>query len=92
VLIWYIFSRFGMLDQEKSGNPALLLFQLKSMQESDLSGSYRMSGLPVDYDPEDATATEPGKNKGNRPVASFCSKRSTPGVKLAPRGEHSLEE
>jgi hypothetical protein len=24
MVIWYIFSRFGMLHQEKSGNPALL--------------------------------------------------------------------
>jgi hypothetical protein len=23
VVIWYIFSRFGILDQEKSGNPAV---------------------------------------------------------------------
>jgi hypothetical protein len=24
VVIWYIFPRFGILDQEKSGNPALV--------------------------------------------------------------------
>jgi hypothetical protein len=42
VVIWYIFPRFGMLYQEKSGNPGLSSgpFQIKSGKVNNSSSSH----------------------------------------------------
>jgi hypothetical protein len=35
MVIWYSFSRFGMLHQEKSGNPGMLHIGLAQASEAD---------------------------------------------------------
>jgi hypothetical protein len=46
MVIWYIFPRFGMLHQEKSGNPGLGR-QIKTQlnEQADRAGSIKMKCL-----------------------------------------------
>jgi hypothetical protein len=50
VVIWYIFPRFGILDQEKSGNPekeSILDFDLKNVGVCFATHFYTISCLPT---------------------------------------------
>jgi hypothetical protein len=44
--IWYIFSRFGMLYKEKSGNPDFLFLRLHSKKRRNSFVGYKKNTLP----------------------------------------------